>query len=449
MAEIIQAKYPNDSNSKLIQDWIKDKQSNEQKMLFRLNNLFRGSIQRNKIRKVVLAAFEMMHNEVMTSNEWPAFRALVAEEDLAVWNKLSNPTHITYWRIVRMHNQLLLGDSAVPRLDCNDFSELIRVIGAWIENGGGFGVQNINKAYRSGVGRIEGTEEPGIKYFNYLGELRKKYGWQYADRINNNERTELRKLATASTLIKRQEIRDNKVWAKNVRQREDPNQHHAIEDHVADFWVQPGFIKQSGKMIRAQSGMQMFRANRDDLCKKIDLLFGFITGATISGTTTDTAIVLEAFGALQKPPLHAGYYLFPVATIAASLHHSLLEAGLALTVVGAIESYCAGFYTTLIPKGGFPGELEEARNILKEHEDSQENRHMIIWYDGNEKIPAGCIRWNKPYELRDARRLTEGKGLLTHVNTIPRIPDKWAVLRFIKLMAPGLFAYLPEELQLR
>jgi len=433
MAEIVR-----DSNK--ILEWVEAKQRNEQAMLFRLNNLFKGPMPRRKMRRVVLAAFEQMCREIAhVSKAGPALSAVMDEGNLAVWSTLEQPSNVPRFRIARMTNKLINGDLARPPLDCNDFSELIRVIGAWLEKGGGFGAPNINKAYRVGVGKTEAPAGPSLEYLTYLGQLRRRYGWQYADLLNGEERTTLAQLATTGDFIARQQARDDKNWGKPVRQRENPNQHHAIEEHVADFWVRPKFGK--------QSGMQLFRANRDDLCKKIDLLFGFITGATISGTTTDTAMVLEAFGAQGR--LHPGYYLFPVATIAASLHHSLLEAGLALTVVGAIDSYCAGFYTSLIPKGGLPGELQDAEGILKEAEEAPENRHLLIWYNGNEKSPAGCIRWNKPYELRDSKRLVEGKGLLTHVMSMPRVPDKMAIMRFLKLMAPRLFAYLPEEFQLR
>ncbi len=431
MAEIVK-------DPKIILKWIEAKQRNEQAMLFRLNNLFKGSIPRNKIRKVVLKSFEMMLNK---EHIYDAYRAVKEEEGLAVWQKLPRPTTCCpLFRMMRMHKQLLMGDQAMPKLDCNDFAELIRVIGAWFEKGGGFGYSNINKAYRLGVGKPDRGGDI-LEYLRRITELKKKYGYNYEDRISLNEKQELNELANGNVL-KGQKERDDKTWGKPVRQREAPNQHHTIEKHIADFWVKPKFNK--------QSGMQLFRANRDDLCKKIDLLFGFITGATISGTTTDTAFVLDAVGSIIKPPLHAGYHLFPVATIAASLHHSLLEAGLALTVADVIDTYRAGFYTTLIPKGGLPGELQDAMGILREGEVAEDNRHLLIWYEnGKEESPAGCIRWNKPYELRDAKRLAEGKGLLTHMNSMPRVPDKLDILRFLKLMAPRLFAYLPEEFQLR
>jgi len=437
MAEIIK-------NSDLILGWIKEKQTNEQMMLAQLNELFKQNIPTRMIRRVVLLAFEQMVHEINNFQTAKyALGAVVDEEKLAVWSTLEQHTTIPHFRIVRMHKKLINWYYSPPVLDINDFSELMRVIATWIEKGGGFRAPEINKAYRMGIGKIKAPDSPSQAYLSYLGMLRRKYGWQYHDMMNSKEREELAKLITTGDYIGRQNARDEKSWSSNIsRQREEKQKiPHQIEEHVADFWVRPKF----GTL----SGMQMFRANRNDLCKKIDLLFGFIIGATISGTTTDTVMVLESFGSQMKPPLHAGYYLFPVATIAASLHHSLLEAGLALTVTDCIDSYCAGFYTTLIPKGGLPGELKAAEKILKDAEESDANRHLLIWYNGNEKLPVGCIHWNKPYEIKQYKRLVEGKGLLTHINTMPEVPDKMAIMRLMKVMAPGLFAYLPEELQLR
>ena len=419
------------------------KQRNEQAMLFRLNNLFRGSIPRNRMRKVVLAAFQQMLAEAaLSDNLNPALTAALDEaRRLAVWHRLKHPANSPKEWLCGMTNQLVLGDRNDPKLDCNDLSELIRVTGEWIEKGGGNRPPNLNKQYRVGVARTETPRDPGMEYLHYLGGLRRKYGWQYSDHLTVEETKELERLAFGDANKAAKKARDAMVWSEDVRQKEKLQQHRAIEDHVRDFWVRPRFEK--------ASGMMMFKASKNDICKKIDLLFGLIIGATISGTTTDTVMVLKNYGSQLRPPLPPGYFLFPVGTITASLHHSLVEAGLALTVTECIDSYCAGFYTTLMPKGGLPGELEDAAGILKESENDPENHHLLIWYDGNEKVPVGCIRWNKPFEIKEYRRLVEGKGLLTHINSMPQVPDKWAIMRLIKTMAPKLFAYLPEELQLR
>ena len=172
MAEIVK-----DTN--VILKWIEEKQRNEQAMLFRLNNLFKGSIPRHKMRRMVLAAFEQMSREASdVSTAGPAIFAVNDEKNLAVWSRVQKPSNIAGVKLVRMTNQLIAGDKAVPRLDCNDFSELIRVIGAWLEKGGGFGAPNINKAYRVGAGRVKRTEDTIYEYLIYLMDLKKKYGDQ-------------------------------------------------------------------------------------------------------------------------------------------------------------------------------------------------------------------------------------------------------------------------------
>lgn len=387
-------------NPQVIQTWIKAKQTNEQEMLKQLNLLFQQPAALRPVRDVVLCALEQMLDEMKHMPPGSAAqRAMMAENGLAVWQTLPQPTPLLDIRLERMVQRLQGGVDA----DANDLSELMRVIGAWLEKGGGYGAPDINKAFRVGVDAIPRSAPHG-----------------------------------PGSALKQQKEIDDKIWSKSVRQRESPNQNHLIESHVAAAWVKPKFHK--------QSGMQMFRVTGNDLCRRVDLLFGLLRGATISGTTTDTVLVLEAFGA--STGLHPGYYLFPVATIAASLHHTLLEAGLALTLVGAVESYCVGFYSSLVPKGGLPAELASARNILTRAENDQRNRHFILWYEGrNDAAPAGCILWNKPWEIQAARRLVEAKGLLTHIAQVPRVPGQLDVAALVALMAPGLLASLPQEFQ--
>jgi len=376
-----------------VQSWVKAKQTNEQEMLKRLNRAFNKPEAYEKIRKVVMSALLQMKLEA-NLNPAPAKNAVSAEAALAVWQKI--PTGEAH-PLNRLGNMLAELCCYPNKFDINDLSELIRVIGAWLENGGGHaGIpKELTEAFRPGI-RTKGMTQEAVKKL---------------------------------------------IWDKGtVRQREDRIKdealYHEIEEHVRRAWVRPKFGR--------ASGLQMFRVNRNDLCKKIDLLFGLLKGATISGTTTDTVLVLEAFGFEHN--LHAGYYLFPVATIAASLHHTLVEAGLALTLVEAIESYRVGFYTTLKPKEGLPGELQDVDNILRSAEQDMRNRHFVLWYEGNEN-PAGCVLWDKLSEVEASKRLVESKGLLTHVRSLPEFPTKMDVARFINLMQPRLLAYLPQEFQ--
>lgn len=381
-----------ETNPKTIQQWIEDKQFNEQSMLKRLNELFGNAVSLGKMRVVVLTPLRQMLAEMRSQSfgSW-AQRAMMAENNLAVWQTLPNPTPVLDVRLERMIRRLEAGQG-----DANDLSELIRVIGAWLEMGGGFGSVGINKAYRVGVEHIPQSAPHG-----------------------------------QGLALKQQQAIDEQVWAKNVREREaiktgPDKKQHEIEPHLKPVWVAP----KSDKL----SGMQMFRVKGKDLCLRIDNLFGLLKGATISGTTTDTALVLEAYGAALG--LHAGYYLFPVATIAASLHHTLLEAGLALTLVEAISTYRPGFYTSLIPKGGLPAELAEAGEILRGAEDAPRNRHFILWYQGT--VPAGCILMERPAEIEAFKDLADGRKLLANVRQLPEYPNRQQVLDFVGMMAPRL-----------
>jgi len=392
-------------NRDTIQQWIRARQLNEQEMLKRLNRVFQKPQATQAMRQVVLQPLRQMLVEMRgaapTMGGWHGWtwaqRALMDEHNLAVWQTVPRSM---YWDVTleRMIQRLEAGLG-----DANDISELIRVIGAWLEKGGGLATKDINKAYRVGVRKIA-------------------RGAPHGQNLAPDQ----------------QKAIDDEVWSKAVRQRENPNQHHPIEAHVAPAWVAPKFGK--------QSGMQMFRVRGNDICLRIDNLFGLLKGATISGTTTDTAMVLEAYGA--ELGLHPGYYLFPVATIAASLHHTLLEAGLALTLVEAIDSYRVGFYMSLMPIGGVPPELAEIEEILEAAEADIRNRHFILWYaPASGAAPVGAIQWTRPFELQASKRLVEGRGLLTHAGRLPEYPAQADVARFIQLMAPQLLAYLPQEFQ--
>ena len=165
-------------------------------------------------------------------------------------------------------------------------------------------------------------------------------------------------------------------------------------------------------------------------------------GATISGTTTDTMFVLDTFGQQIGPgkQLHSGYYLFPVATIAATLHHTLLEVALSLGLDGAIDGYTVGFYSTLKPKGGFPPELEDAESILQRYESSPHNRHFILWYNGNENEPVGGVLCDMPRDVLLFRNVADGKVLLTNVVNLPTVPSRADVEKYLGLVAPKFAA---------
>lgn len=378
------------ANTVQIEQWVRAKQTNEQEMLKRLNRLFSNPLAYNKVRKVVLSALVQMKLEA-NDRPGPVRKALNDESGLAVWHKV--PLAEPEYPLNRLGDLLAELTGSPNRFDINDLSELIRVIGAWVENGGGFGgvPKSITEAFRPGDSSL------GLS-------------WETAKKL---------------------------IWDKyTVRQREakivNPELYHAIEAHVRGAWIPPQRNK--------PAGLQMFRVNRDDLCRKIDLLFGLLKGATISGTTTDTALVLESWG--YEHQLHAGYYLFPVATIAASLHHTLLEAALALSLIGAIDNYRVGFYTSLVPKGGLPGELQNVIGILDGAEKDIRNKHFILWYADSD-TPVGAVIQEKPDELPAFKNMADGKYLLNQVRTMSQHPSKKDVARYISLADNNFYRTLP------
>lgn len=369
----------------LIASWVKAKQTNEQELLKRLYNTFNSSPPLGRVHSIVVCAVTRMLLE-STDRPGPIRAAIQAERGLPVWLKV-RPAADEIGLLGNLNRALW----NPLTFNASDLSNLIRVIGAWLENGGGqAGYKNINKAFRPGV-RDSAPE------------------WKAAQDI---------------------------IWGPNFRQRAmvPPGEHlHEIEAHLRRAWVAPphGY----------NAGLEMMRVSGKDLCRKIDLLFGLLQGAGISGTTADTLMVLEAFGAEMH--LSPGYYLFPVGTIAAGLHHTLLEAGLALALDDVIENYRIGFYTSLIPKGGLGGELDSLGSFLRNAEMDQRNRHFVCWYNGRPDVPAGCILWDRNEVVAARALLYDGKKMLLHAQGLPELPGKRDIADFLQRVTPELWRDLP------
>jgi hypothetical protein len=78
------------NNMAELKSWAEDKQTNEQKMLQELNDLFKKRFPTEKMRWVVLAAFDAMMAEVREGKTGPARGAIEDEKGLAVWVKTSH-----------------------------------------------------------------------------------------------------------------------------------------------------------------------------------------------------------------------------------------------------------------------------------------------------------------------------------------------------------------------
>ena len=396
-----------------IEKIIHAKQRNEQEMLKRLNQAFSDKVAYEKMKTVVLSAMMQMLTEAWGLGSEPVRKAMEDEKGLPCWAHIGE---VPEWRtrILKMVSILRAGHSPITGkdVDINDLSNLIRVIGAWLENGGGAaGYKDISKAFRPGD--LQKQLDPEVE----------------------------------ADVTKRWEELQSQIWGPGFRQRKgkEGGGLFDIDDHVKSAWVKPNF---GGK-----AGVETRRVFGTDLCFKIDNLLGLLPGLGISGTTTDTVMFMEVFGATKSKTdnkwytLHPAYYLFPVATIAASLHHTLLEAGLALALDGAIDEYHVGFYTSLDPGQGFPNELSGVHGILEGAEKDIRNKHYLLWYD-NGDVPKGCVVFDKPDEIADFRQLVAGRNLLNNVQILPEYPSKRDVMRFIHYHGPKrLFDHLPPALQ--
>lgn len=425
-----------------INGWIKDKQSNEQSMLRKLNDLFNAEVPKGRIADVIMPAIAAMWLEDRLHWEEHHFASpivsavMIEEQNLPVWQLCTRggrPVLAAQARLMRMWEMLRTHDHA---LTCSHLSELMRVVGAWLEKGGGFAAHRAAHMYEElrRLAPADAARAGAPALIAVAGaSLGQGHGFGTPD-INKAFRVGPRSIPAdaphGSSALEEQERLDAEAWGGDVRQRD--RLEHEIEAHVRDAWVRPAF--------GMKSGMEMKRADRDDSCRKIDRLFGILVGATISGTTADTAIILEGLGAPRG--LHAGYYLFPVATIAAALHHTLLEVALPLALIGAIDNYHVGFYTSLEPKGGLPEELGGAERVLRAGERHQDNRHLVLWYNANGAL-EGCILW-APNDYDEAKNtLYDAKKMLTRVREMPRTPLQKDVARLVSKTSPLLFERLP------
>jgi hypothetical protein len=374
-----------------IRQWCEAKQRNEQELSQRLYKQFNSDIASQKVRQVVQLAVQAMVADPFN----PAFIAAINEEPfLDVWKK-ATPPGASVWAF-----QDILRKIADPayhhHFELSDLSDLIRLVGAWVEKGGmggSIGLAPIKEAFRPGV--LPTQPETGPP------------GWA----------TERWTREVAG------------VWGPGRRDRGNP---WDIEAHIQPVWRQGGV-----------AGLKLKRAQGNSNVLKIDKLFGLLTGADISGTTSDTTFVLEAWGAGL---LHSAYYLVPAASIVYNCHHTLVEVALALSLNKVID-YRIGYYTTLLPQGGTPPELNAIGDYLRFAENDQRNRHFLIWYENHS--PAGCIHFDRPWEkdLLKMQDLSRATKVLAQAQNLSPFPTRKDVSDLIYLLAPRLVIGLPRALQ--
>jgi hypothetical protein len=372
--------------------WTREKQQNEQELAQKLYEVFDSGVAITKVRGVISAAVDAMVEDGASS----AAKSAVGEEgSLEVWKKSDS----------RMAGLPSLADIAAKLRDprhqrlfsATNCADLIRLVGCWIEKGGGFaGYKDFNLAHRPGV--VAGDASPSSR-------------------------------------------NQSQVWdQKGANAPRSRGKGWAVEGHLADS------VPPVRRLVpSAFYGMKGKRANLDSTVLKIDRMFGLLVGADISGTTTDSTLLVEVYGASGSQQLHSGYYLLPAATIVYNLHHTLIEVALALSLNGVLdENYRIGFYRSLTPRGGFPSELDRIPGILDSAESSTKNRHFLIWYDRS--VPKGFIQFAKSEaEALRASRLSDGLEVLAHAKKLSPFPTRDEVFGMVKALAPQLHAGLGAE----
>jgi hypothetical protein len=308
-------------------------------------------------------------------------------------------------------------DSGVGTFDASDVSDIIRLFGEFVEQGG--------------------TAAAGLQQeWKWDPQKGPKGEWQKI-----KEKDDWGKSHSPSDLIK-QAYRGGvpgapgsymqnagRVWAETkIKDGEvipimhDPNDPRDFRNRGAGWQVESWADKRPDKStfsgmggIGAQATGSK-RAKGDSNVLKIDRLFGLIVGADISGTTADTVYAVEVLG---RDILSATYYMLPLATIVCNNHHALLEVALALSLNGVID-YNIGFYTSLLPKAvkTIPPELTGIDGILQTAENRFKNQRLVTFYNAHNELAGGFLLTDD--EARKGH--FNAMELLKYAPNLPRYP---------------------------
>jgi len=270
----------------------------------------------------------------------------------------------------------------------SDVSDIIRLFGQWVEDGGDATVGLVGKKEKDAWGK-DLTPSNAVKDAYRPGVMQGVGNWQR----EVEEAWGDGKGRFAGVAVKR-------------RDRKDLPDGTAIESHV-DF----------REDTRSFAGIQGKQAQNDSNVLKIDLIFGLLVACDISGTTADTVFALHTVG---RDYLTAAYYMLPLATIVHNHHHSLIEVALALTLNG-VMNYEIGFYSTLLKKGtSIPGELVGIDAILKQYEGGA--KHFVLHYRDHNTggLAGGYLLSSDEVAKARKRRQFEAASLLQEAPRLPR-----------------------------
>ena len=374
--------------------WVMGKQINEQTLAKKLYEHF-DTVLINDARGLALGALEVMHD----GNLIVLRKGMEEEKELAVFTRRGNGKQFDRANIAKMITN-------IQAFDASDCSDIVRLLGAWVENGGliGPGASGTTTDVWGRTLPISSTIKDAFR-----GGIQ---GGDWKSEVES-------------------------VWASGKDQFEgmrfkfrDRKDRIGLPQHI-HVNPQAGFTGMGGLMVNPQGvpGKEAtFRSNT----LKIDKIFGLLAGADISGTTADTVFALEALSQIKNLHLSPIMYMLPLATIVYNAHHTLLEVALPLTLNGAID-YHVGFYSTLLPPGSEQhSSAKTIKKILLAAENAGDNRHFMQWRNNGGQVLGGIL-FDKALEkiaLKQAR-LSRAKELLKESFTLqinPNRSDVWGLI---------------------
>jgi hypothetical protein len=352
--------------------WLaRQRQIVEAEFAKRVYDVFNTGRAIQKLRDLAQALMRMM-----TEGPVNAFDAAIKDEAfLRLWQKVSrNLPGLTMWQSP-VHSK---------RLDATDCADMIRLAGAWVECGGLGGGQRA----RLPRGNAPGTAKEAFRV-----------GGRY-------------------------------VWGKDARVR---NSGWDIETHLKAHMAVPnapftGMGGKSGFGGRKNSK----RAAGTSSVLQLDRLFGLVVACDISGTTADSVFALEILGG--EFGMSAGYYMLPLGTIAANMHHSVLEVALVLSLNGDMD-YHVGFFNTLKPTrcAGFPPELGaiQAAIMSADAQMTAQGLHHVRYYEGHNL--RGVFRFEGP-EMLALRysHLSDAVDMLDRAQCMGGYPQRHSVVQLLE-----------------
>jgi len=339
--------------------------------------------------------------QVMGNGDFGCFtRACGEEKDLRVFKKIEP-----------IQSQFILHGSSpvfLKRLDATDVADIIRLVGAWVEHGGGGvrgGLAGEKEARRCGA--LGGNSQNVWKQPDKRGPEQQQLDTKAFGGAGTGEETRY------------QRARTNKPWR--------------VEPHLKEFMRDPkgfsgigGVVLENGKWVggkRIASGTNLSIINR---------LFGLSWGCDISGTTCDQVFALEKWGRRAAILEHDAYMLLPLGAIVHNMHHTLLEVALPLSMNGVID-YRIGFFDTLIPRQGLPVELNRIQGLVEAANSKMRDKHLLRYYSNGR--PVGCFRFNQTEISRLKKaKISHAETLLKLVSTgqIKVYPSRKDVEKLIK-----------------